>query len=1395
MEFRLSAEKSPAALVLRSIALYGILWQFRFLAGDAADTAVFAVALASGFAVPVILAGLRLRPPDGRGAARPLPHIPALIVLVFIPWAVRAFIALPGFFVTEASVTFDSLLLGFDRNNFISLFPYYWAALFTWFSAQSRFFLRFDIIAAQLLLLVFYCLFRTAAMEAYRWPVTMIVLFTSIVFFQLLALMLSMPVELAVRRGERIRAAAVLLVLALAAGALLIRPSQERALERGGGLLQPNLFRFDFSQILRLQSEIRMNDDLILIVRKESRDHHIYLRRFILSGYSEKQGFYRHEERDEPAHPQKLPEGRISLDIAEFQESLPVEQEYFLVNFDASAFIAVNQPKEIIPYASWDASSFNSAYGVTSYVSNVRIGTLTADSPRRAAPPDGVNRAGGMGFSAMDFGMEDEEYAFYTEYGGNGRIAAYADELSRGYLSSGDMAQQIYDHLRYGEYRYSLKPGIAPDEDQLAWFLFETKRGYCSYFAFAMTLILRSLGIPSRVAVGFFMDPQSGAFDYYPVRSDMAHAWVEVYYPGYGWINYDPTTTQLAEDEEFNFSSGVPPELFERLIKEILENRSRLSAKGGMNGEEEGDRLDSIGRDAASFLRKNVAVLFLILILFFFLCLRCGYLALYRLSRNSRKKAVRLWAHTKRRLALAGLRRAGDVGSIRRGEAEWARTLDEQCGLGLYPLYGSVAAARFAPAFRPEELQTMRENYRQFSARYRKTVSLSRRFLAWALPPLAMAIGFPAGKSAGSAGKAPLVLLAVLFFAFSGGAVRAEESGESPLTADDLLEAAAGAQERENWELAIRLFTEGEELFPGDSRFPMTLGALYYSRELYHLAWDEYRKAEAIVPGDPYLLYYLSRTAGYLNRDALSAQYLERLLVIDPENKDAIGTLGWMYYKLHRLNDGERLLLDAIDNYGTEPDFAMTLGTIYSDMFRYDDAKYWYLKAIAGSEELNNQEFTAVAYYNLSILESRFYHYADAFERTNSSLSSHNRSSGRLARGEIYLRRMELPRVFTDYHAAYQMDTSPLSKVNLAQAFQIAGRLEEARLYAEDCLESGDLSWMLNYGIDIDRYRRDLHEILYKTYSGLAKTEKRKIYAGLPQRIKGVFMGFYYAIKSKSHQHLYQKYSLNAAHAYEAESTNGNSTKPLNESVLGKGGGTYGAQGLDSQIQYYNAFEFYPRRAYRYLKNAREFEVPLIPLSEPSYAAEQGRLLRDDALLERIIPLFDPLWERDMIADTYIELCLLLKKKPPGKERRLRLWDAAERLYALNQGALRQNGITLPVELLLAVADGGDTTAGDDAAGGGDTTGAASPRRTERTLRKTLKKMGIEIVRPEKRGGENRYRLNITVSGGEALCELYDRGRGTNFFREFIPLPSLDSAALSAFAATLGDAVFIGFNQ
>jgi lipopolysaccharide biosynthesis regulator YciM len=1336
--------------VFRSIALFVILWQFRLLAGDLADTGIFAATLAGAFTAALALARFKVKP------------APALASLALIPWAARFFIALPRLFIAPdggsaagLAVTLDALLLGFDRNNFVSLLPYYYAALTTFFSARSRRFLRFDVIAGLVILALFFYFIRTADLEAYRWPVLLIGLLAAVVFLQFLALMFSLPAEYALRRGEKLRAVAALLVLVLAGGVLLIRPSQERAVGREGGLLQPNLFRFDFSQILRLESEITMNDDLVLIVRKSRDDNHIYLRRFVLSGYGQKQGFYRHEEYDEPIHPQRLPERRTTLPAGEILDRSLMEQEYFLVNFDPQAFIALNQPVEIIPYESWDASSFSSAYGVQSYVSDLPFFNLIDGSPEMSLSAGGVVSAGDTKFTAADLEMEEDAFAFYTGYGENERLAAFAREIVRGRSSYLDIVQGILERFRYGEYRYSFKPGIAPDGDQLSWFLYETKRGYCSYFAFAMTLMLRSLGIPSRVAVGFFLDAQDNTFNYYPVRSDMAHAWVEVYCPGYGWIDYDPTTTELAEGEEFNFSMGVPPELFERLMKEILDNRSRIKEKEGEEGENAAAAAASLVRGAGKFLKQKGWRLALMVIVILFLFMRCGSYWAYLFSGNPRKRTVLLYAHALHRLRLAGFRRPRLL-----GKAEWARELDETCGFGLYPLYQDYAKARYGRDFAPEEAASARSHYFSFSKRYAKTVSPARRILAWVLPPLALS--WRQGKK-----KSPMIKPLVLFLlaalsVFNPGIAGTQESpGEltEDSSADKLYNNALDAQLKENWERAISLYKEGQERYPNDSRFSWTLGSLYYSRGLYLLAWEEYRKTEVLLPYDPDVLYHLSRAAGHLNMDALSAEYLERVLEIVPNDRDAIGSLAWMYYKLHRLRNGEMLLLSAMDKMGEEPDFAMTLGTIYSDMFRYEEAKYWYLRAIEGGEELGDREFTAVAHYNLSILESRYYNYAEAFDRTNASLSSLNRASGRLARGEIYMRRLELPRAFSDYQSAYEVDTSPLSKVNLAQAYQIAGRLEEARLYAENCLDSQDLSWMLNYGIDTDRYRRDLHEILYKTYSGLTKTENRKIYAGVRESIRGFFLSRYYAVKSASHRYLYQKYSLKAARSYDAQSK----------------GSAEGGTALDAQTQYYNAFEAYPGRAGFYLRNARNFEVPLIPGAEPSYDAEEGTLLKDRALLYRSIPAFDPLWERDMIADTYTELCLQLR----GRRNRLERWDAAERLYALNKAGLRQNGIRLPVELVLNLDH------------------AVNPRRTEKVLRRILDKIGVETPAGEFRAGDNnfgnRYRLSITLRGEEALCELYDGGRGTNLFRQIIALPSLSRKDLALFAETFGDAVFIGY--
>ncbi len=104
-----------------------------------------------------------------------------------------------------------------------------------------------------------------------------------------------------------------------------------------------------------------------------------------------------------------------------------------------------------------------------------------------------------------------------------------------------DEATAIETYLRTN-YKYTLKPPPAPaGTDRLAYFLFTSKQGFCQYFASAMGDLLRSLGIPTQLVNGFgpgIVDPKTGAYE---VREEDAHTWVESYFPGYGWITFEPT--------------------------------------------------------------------------------------------------------------------------------------------------------------------------------------------------------------------------------------------------------------------------------------------------------------------------------------------------------------------------------------------------------------------------------------------------------------------------------------------------------------------------------------------------------------------------------------------------------------------------------------------------------------------------------------------------------------------------------------------------------------------------------------------------------------------------------------------------------------------------------------
>ncbi|GAB4334077.1 MAG: hypothetical protein Kow0099_06050 [Candidatus Abyssubacteria bacterium] len=103
-----------------------------------------------------------------------------------------------------------------------------------------------------------------------------------------------------------------------------------------------------------------------------------------------------------------------------------------------------------------------------------------------------------------------------------------------------DKIQAIQSYLE-NNYQYSLDLAAPVTDDPLYDFLFITKAGHCEYYATAMTIMVRMVGVPARLAKGFQKGQWNSDGNFYEVRQRDAHAWVEVYFPDYGWIPFDPS--------------------------------------------------------------------------------------------------------------------------------------------------------------------------------------------------------------------------------------------------------------------------------------------------------------------------------------------------------------------------------------------------------------------------------------------------------------------------------------------------------------------------------------------------------------------------------------------------------------------------------------------------------------------------------------------------------------------------------------------------------------------------------------------------------------------------------------------------------------------------------------
>lgn len=1004
---------------------------------------------------------------------------------------------------------------------------------------------------------------------------------------------------------------AALLLLLLTAGALtlLYRAWQREAVSASGGLMRPTAFRFDFADYLSLETEIGLSRDLVLLYREDRMPPGRLIRRYVLSAYSPRRGFYRLDESDEPS---RLP----PLGIHAFTRSgfgadtifgarETVDQEYYIVNFDPDAFMAIPEPRSVEQYQVWDRSSFNSAYRVESLASVSFIDMILEESEW---PVD----------------LDERWRDVYVGDGVPAGVAELAREITAGVDGYYRTVVALRDYLQENYY-YSLVPGIAADGDQLGHFLFDSRKGYCSYFAFSMALMARSLGIPARVAVGFFVDPNTGMLGFYPIRGDMAHAWVEIWFEEQGWIAFDPTSQTVAPGEVVSTDYGIDQERLSSLIEEILAQGEPTVREPETADPTMRDRIVTIARDAA---RRWYLLLPLILF---------GW---YVGRRGRWGRLVRRDPH---RAALLLFLRSRELLAPDERDAPYLRTS------GALAAAGELAAAlRYGRAYRSDAPAAMRRLCRAAV----RTVAAARGGTGGAVlrlrasvPPRVESRRRIAGRGADRRSRgfsAAAVLLACTLAVMPAPPLRADPK--------ELEERIYDALDAENYEEAIRRIDDAQTEYPGDPRFSLIEGDLYFDQGLYNLAEAAYREAIALGADLQSTSHSLAETLARGNRDEEAIRILEQMLGREPGRRDVVADVAWLYFKTHRLERARRLLEAAIEENGAGADLSMTLATVYSGLWDYEAARREYERAIGLAEEQDNRLFLAVAYYNLSILHAKFYQWEAALTAAERSLEYSERSSGYLIRGEYQEQRLLWEYAVRDYRQAHATDSvTPLPALSLAVLWTEAGDPDRAIAQLRDILEDENRNWIYNYGTDPVRFDAQVHGALADAYDAGAKRDRLHRPGGIGSRLMRRGRSLYRRALAWYHRGIYSRLTVRIADAYGRE-----------------------GQDLMEEWNRMLAAESFGRTAARHASAARAIETALNPAADQDYRLILAELRRDQTELAALRgELLDP-WQRPLLMEAIV-LSMDL-------DRRLRD-NLAPRLYAISPGSFLIHGLRIPIAL------------------------------------------------------------------------------------------------------------------
>lgn len=143
---------------------------------------------------------------------------------------------------------------------------------------------------------------------------------------------------------------------------------------------------------------------------------------------------------------------------------------------------------------------------------------------------------------ASEPGLTPEQLAPFLQLPeGHAKLIALSRKLVGDASSDSERVNRLLSYLQSGTYKYTLDQPDVGKSAPLEAFLFETKRGHCEYFASALAIMARAVGVPSRNVTGFIGGSYNPYGKYYAIKQGDAHSWVEVFIAGRGWVTADPT--------------------------------------------------------------------------------------------------------------------------------------------------------------------------------------------------------------------------------------------------------------------------------------------------------------------------------------------------------------------------------------------------------------------------------------------------------------------------------------------------------------------------------------------------------------------------------------------------------------------------------------------------------------------------------------------------------------------------------------------------------------------------------------------------------------------------------------------------------------------------------------